>query len=81
MSKKPSTEEEKKERTKLRNTLSSSETRLRSRIQDVQDQVECLKLKCNAIELGSAISRDVKPKSKSMAKVRQELLARLPEEM
>ena len=81
MSKKPSTEEEKKERTKLRNTLSSSETRLRNRIQDVQDQVECLKLKRNAIELGSAISRVVKPKSKSMAKVRQELLARLPEEM
>ena len=81
MSKKPSTEEEKKERIKLRNTLSSSETRLRNRIQDVQDQVECLKLKRNAIELGSAISRVVKPKSKSMAKVRQELLARLPEEM
>lgn len=52
MPKKPSTEEEKKERIRLRNLISSSETRLRSRMQEVEDQVKCLKLKCKAIELG-----------------------------
>ena len=75
------TSEGKKERERLRNKISSAETRLTSRIEDVQDQVECLKLKCNAIELSHAVSRVIKSKSKSMAKVRKELLASLPEDL
>ena len=48
------TEEVKAERIKIRNKISSSETRLKVRVQDVRDKVEYLKLKHNAIELGKA---------------------------
>ena len=67
------TEDVKAERKRIRNKISSSETRLKLRVQDVRDKVEYLKLKHNAIELGKALSRVAKPKSKSMAKVRKAL--------
>ena len=60
----------KAEKVRLRNKISSSETRLKERVRDVRDKVEHLELKHKAIELGEALSRVVKPKSKSMAKVR-----------
>ena len=64
------TPEVKAEKVRLRNKISSSETRLQERVRDVRDKVEYLELKHKAIELGKALSRVVKPTSKSMAKVR-----------